>query len=65
NSTIMNLRSNRRQDFGTIQYKLEQDYKALLILDPESAILMGIGIVNKINSVKNIVVLQMQYSIFK
>lgn len=47
NSVVMSLRSNRRQDFESIHHKLEQDYKELLSLDPETAIPLGLNIANK------------------
>lgn len=49
---IMALRSNRRQDFEGIHYRLEQIYKELLPLSPEEMIPMGIEIVNKLNDRK-------------
>lgn len=47
NSVVMSLRSNRRQDFESIHYKLERDYKELLEIAPLVAIPLGLEIVNK------------------
>lgn len=47
NSVVLSLRSNRRQDFGTIHHKLEKDYKDLVRTSPKDLIPMGLGIVNK------------------
>jgi len=46
-SVIINLRSNRKQDFESIHYSLEQEYKQLLIIAPKEAISIGIEIVNQ------------------
>jgi hypothetical protein len=46
-SVVLALRSNRRQDYEMIHYKLEKDYTEMLQLYPEPALRLGIEIVNR------------------
>lgn len=45
---VMNLRSNRRQDFESIHYKLETDFPQLLQLSAHHSIPLAVEIANKL-----------------
>jgi hypothetical protein len=47
NSSVLTLRSNRRQDFHIVHYGLEKKYKDLLNEFSEDAILMGVEIADR------------------
>jgi hypothetical protein len=49
NGVVLNLRSNRRQDFESIHHKLETDFQVMLSESSAHAIKLGIEITNKFN----------------
>lgn len=50
---VLSLRSNRKQDFLSILYRLENDFENIIDLCPEISIKMGIDIVNKFSIIKS------------
>lgn len=46
NSTIMNLTSNKKQDYEMIKYELGKQFKGFIKLNPLKAIELGIDIIN-------------------
>lgn len=52
-SAVLNMKSNRKQDFNINHYSLEQKYKELLKIDFLSAMYIGADIVNRVNEARS------------